>query len=103
MFFALPRESERIAPMHLFEPGAQALRAEARLLWASLRDWRLHASLGLFLTLLLLAAQVPLRYALDIGKEEGYLSDRPILADFHDPETSPSTGSTFRWTTERSL
>jgi hypothetical protein len=103
MFFALPRESERIAPMHLFEQGAQALRAEARLLWASLRDWRLLASLGLFLALLLLAAQVPLRYALDIGKEEGYLSDRPILADFHDPETSPSTGSTFRWTTERSL
>ncbi|HEU5102981.1 MAG TPA: hypothetical protein VFU22_28355, partial [Roseiflexaceae bacterium] len=52
---------------------------------------------------MLLAAQAPLHYALDIGKEEGYLSDRPIVADFHDPETSPSTGSNFRWTTERSL
>ena len=61
------------------------------------------ASLGLFLALLLLAAQAPLHYAIEIGKEEGYGSDRPIVADFHDPETSPSTGSNFRWTTERSL
>jgi hypothetical protein len=53
--------------------------------------------------LLLLAAQAPLHYALDIGTEEGYLSDRPIVADFYDPETSPSSGSSFRWTAERSL
>src|SRR5689334_25088599 len=89
--------------MPVLNQGAPALRAEARLLWASLRDWRLAAALGLFLALLLLAAQPPLRYAVDVGTEEGYGSDRPIVADFHDPETSPSTGSTFRWTTERSL
>jgi hypothetical protein len=59
--------------------------------------------LGLFLALLLLATQAPLHYAIEIGKDEGYGSDRPIVADFHDPETSPSTGSNFRWTTERSL
>jgi hypothetical protein len=39
----------------------------------------------------------------EIGKEEGYGSDRPIVANFHDPETSPSSASNFRWTTERSL
>jgi hypothetical protein len=50
-----------------------------------------------------LAAQAPLSYPIEIGREEGYGSDRPIVADFHDPETSPSTGSNFRWTTERSL
>ncbi len=74
-----------------------------RRLWASLRDLRLLAALGLFSGLLLLAAQAPLHYALEIGKDEGYGSDRPIVADFHDPETSPSTGSNFRWTTDRSL
>ncbi|MEO7908751.1 MAG: hypothetical protein ABIV47_03780, partial [Roseiflexaceae bacterium] len=63
----------------------------------------MFASLGLFLALLLLAAQAPLRYAIEIGKEEGYGSDRPLVADFYDPETSPSTGSNFRWTGERSL
>ena len=87
----------------MLKHGAQALRAEARLLWASLCDWRLLAALGLFLALLLLGAQTPLRYPIEIGKDEGYGSDRPIVADFHDPETSPSTGSNFRWTTERSL
>src|SRR6266508_4317508 len=89
--------------MHFLKQGAQALGADARLLWASLRDWRLLAALGLFLALLLAATQAPLSYAIQIGKEEGYGSDRPIVADFHDPETSPSTGSNFRWTTERSL
>src|SRR5262249_1098738 len=89
--------------MHFVKQGTRALRAEAQTLLAALRDWRLLGSLGLFLALLLLAAQAPLHYALDIGKEEGYGSDRPIVADFHDPETSPSTGETFRWTTERSL
>src|SRR5262245_56495192 len=89
--------------MHFVKQGTRALRAEAQTLLAALRDWRLLGSLGLFLALLLLAAQAPLHYALDIGKEEGYRSDRPIVADFHDPETSPSTGETFRWTTERSL
>jgi len=68
-----------------------------------LRDVRLLASLGLFLALLLLAAQAPLHYVIEIGKEEGYGSDRPLVADFHDPETSPATSSNFRWTTERSL
>jgi hypothetical protein len=63
----------------------------------------LLASLGLFLALLLLAAQVPLRYAIEIGKEEGYGSDRPLVADFYDPENSPFTNSNFRWTGERSL
>jgi hypothetical protein len=87
----------------LLQQGAQALRADAWLLWASLRDWRLPASLGLFLALLLLATQAPLNYTIEIGKDEGYGSDRPIVADFHDPETSPSTGSNFRWTSERSL
>jgi hypothetical protein len=89
--------------MHFFEQGAQALRAEGQMLWSSLRDRRLLASLALFLALLLLAAQAPLHYALEIGTEEGYLSDRPIVANFYDPETSPSTGSNFRWTSERSL
>src|SRR4029079_7466705 len=34
---------------------------------------------------------------------EGYGSDRPIVAGFHDPEQSEATHSDFRWTTERSL
>jgi hypothetical protein len=63
----------------------------------------LAAALGLFLALLLLAAQAPLHYTIEIGKDEGYGSDRPIVADFHDPEISPSTGSNFRWTTQHSL
>jgi hypothetical protein len=89
--------------MDLFEPGLQALRAEARLLWAALRDWRLFVLLGIFAALLVLAAQAPLRYTIAIGKEEGYGSDRPIVAGFHDPEQSEATHSDFRWTTERSL
>ena len=48
--------------MHFLSQGIQALRAEARLLWAALRDRRLILSLALFAALLLLAAQAPLRY-----------------------------------------
>ena len=40
--------------MHFFELGIRALRAEARLVWAALRDWRLLATLGLFAVLLVL-------------------------------------------------
>ncbi len=89
--------------MHFFDLGVRALRAETRLVWATLRDWRLLAALGLFAVLLVLAAQVPLRYTIAIGTEEGYGSDRPIVADFFDPETSPSSGDSFRWTTGHSL
>ncbi|MDQ2997124.1 MAG: hypothetical protein M3R61_08730, partial [Chloroflexota bacterium] len=59
--------------------------------------------MSLFLALLLLVAQVPLHYAIEIGKEEGYDSDRPLVADFYEPENSPFTGSNFRWTGDRSL
>jgi hypothetical protein len=79
------------------------LRAEARLNIAALRDWRLLAALALFAALVLLAAQAPLRYTIEVGLEEGYGSDLPMLAQFHDPEFSPFAKANFRWTTGQSL
>jgi hypothetical protein len=80
----------------------QALRAEGRLLAASLRDRRLAAVLAVFAALLTIVAQAPLDYAFDVGNETGYGSDGPMVADFHDPEHIKDTQQSFRWTTHRS-
>ena len=69
----------------------------------SLRDWRPLAALALFAGLMLAAAQAPLRATIEVGLEEGYGSDRPMVAQFHDPEVSTFAGANFRWTAGQSL
>ena len=88
--------------MHAFQRGASALRAEAWRHWAALREPRLWAALAIFAALLVVAAQLPLHYDISIGLEEGYGGDRPMLAGFHEPESSDLAQERFRWTTERS-
>ncbi|HEX9372074.1 MAG TPA: hypothetical protein VF897_13755, partial [Roseiflexaceae bacterium] len=89
--------------MRFFEQGVQALRAEARLLAAALRDRRLAVAIAIFAALLLLAAQAPLRYTIAVGQADTFGSDLPLVAGFHAPEIAESTRRDFRWTTERSL
>jgi len=88
--------------MDALEHGAQALRAEVRRQSAALRDRRLWVTLGVFAVILVLAAQFPLSYDISIGREEGFGGDRPMIADFHEPESSELAQDKFRWTTERS-
>ncbi len=61
-----------------------------------------------FALALLLVFQLPLRYGIDVGVEEGYGSDiphlqgfRPHRRGFHGAETNKSTGHTFRWTLDK--
>ena len=89
--------------MWFWDRGVQAVRAEIRLLGAAGRDWRLLAALALFAALLLAAAHAPLRSKIEVGLEEGYGSDRPMVAQFHDPEVSTFAQANFRWTAGQSL
>src|SRR5262245_10185003 len=85
--------------MRFLEPGGRALASEARLLLAVLRDWRLALILGVCAALLLLAAQAPLRYAIQVGQEDGPGSGLPLLDGFYAPEHDPH--GDFRWTSGR--
>lgn len=89
--------------MQALQQGSLSLRAEARRLVADLRDWRLLVSLGLFAALLLIVAQAPLRATIEVGLEEGFGADLPLIANFHASESSEFTHSNFRWTTGQSL
>lgn len=89
--------------MRWLQAGAQFLQAEARIVARSLLDRWFLAALGLFAALLILAAQLQFHSTISVGLEEGYGSDRPLLAGFHDPEISEFGQIRFRWTTERSL
>ncbi len=68
------------------------LLAEGR----ALTSWRFLALLALFVLLLGLVGQQPFAYVIDVGHEEGYLSDLPMLSGFNTAE-SDIHGS-FRWT-----
>src|SRR5690349_15421719 len=83
----------------MLERGGRALLAEARDGLATLRDRRLALALGLFAALLLLAAQAPLSYHIEIGQEDGPGSDLPLVAGFYPPEHD--VHGDFRWTSER--
>lgn len=85
--------------MQFLERARRALAAEARQLSAGLRDRRLALLLGAFAALLLLAAQAPVRYTIQVGQEDGPGSDLPLLDGFHDAEHDQH--GDFRWTRER--
>src|SRR5262245_24939909 len=89
----------RQAAMQFLERGRRALAGGARWLFAELRDSRLMLILGVFLALLLLAAQAPVRYAIQVGQEDGPGSDLPILTGFYDAEHDAR--GDFRWTSGR--
>ncbi len=83
------------AANHTASHRAAAPLAEAGLLLRPLRDpqlWALLLSVALGLAL---AAQLPLRYAVDVGREDGQGSDLPLVSGFYPGEDS-AFGS-FRW------
>ncbi len=86
--------------MHTLTTAA-TFRAEAALLLASLRDRALWRMLAIVAVLLVLAAQAPLHYTIDAGREEGPGSDLPLLRGVFPPENDPR--GAFRWTTERAM
>ena len=62
----------------------------------------LAALLGLTLVLLTLAAQVPRNASFDVGFEEGYGSDLPLVSGFYPAEPYDQTSPiNWRWTTEQ--
>jgi hypothetical protein len=86
--------------MRFLERGGRALAGEARWLLRELRDWRLALILAVFAALLLLSAQAPLHYAIQVGQEDGPGSDLPILDGFYDTERD--VRGNFRWTSAHS-
>ncbi|HEX9438147.1 MAG TPA: hypothetical protein VF909_00640 [Roseiflexaceae bacterium] len=87
--------------MRFLERVGRALADETRLLLVALRDRRLALALGILAALLAFAAQVPLRYAIQVGQQDGVGSDLPILDGFYSPERDPH--GLFRWTSDRSV
>ena len=65
---------------------------------AALRAGVLWAALAILALALLLGPQLPLRYTIDVGYEEGYGSDLPLLRNFHTAERDAS--GTYRWTAD---
>ncbi len=74
---------------------------ETTLLLATLRNGALRRTLALFALLLTLAAQPPLHYAIDVGREDGVGSDLPLVHGMFPVEEAPS--GPFRWTTDRAI
>jgi hypothetical protein len=74
---------------------------ETTLLLATLRDGALWRMLALLALLLTLAAQLPLYYAIDVGREDGIGSDLPLVRGMFPVEESPN--GPFRWTTDRAI
>ena len=64
-----------------------------------LRDRALYGLLALFVLLLTLVAQLPQRYVIDVGREDGSGSDLPLVRGMFPVEEAPF--GVFRWTTER--
>jgi hypothetical protein len=87
--------------MWFLERVGRTLADETRLLLVALRDRRLALALGILAALLTFAAQAPLRYAIQVGQEDGVGSDLPILDGFYSPERDPH--GLFRWTSDRSI
>ena len=83
--------------MKLLQQAGRWLAAELQLAFAATRDGRLALLLGIFAALMVLAAQAPLHYGVDVGVEDGPGSDLPLVAGFHPRERDLQ--GTFRWTT----
>ena len=88
--------------MDLLASGGRALRAECWRALAALRERQLWLALALFAALLLLAQQAPLDYRVDVGLEEGYGSDLPMLTGFFPFELANNETLTLRWTSGQS-
>jgi hypothetical protein len=65
----------------------------------ALCDPQLALILALLITLLMLAAQAPLRYTIAVGQEDGPGSDLPLLDGVYPPERD--VHGAFRWTRDR--
>ncbi len=89
-----------IAPMRIATLN-RSLRSEATRLQITLYDRALWQTLALLALLLTLAAQLPLHYAIDIGREDGIGSDLPLVRGMFPVEESPY--GMFRWTTGHAI
>lgn len=78
---------------------AAAPRAASELLerlWSALRDWRLPLLAALCAAAILLAYQLPLRFAFQVGSDGGPATDRPFLSGFLPAELTTWDDS-WRW------
>ncbi|MFQ3629999.1 hypothetical protein [Roseiflexus sp.] len=82
-------------------PTLSALSGEEANLRTTLRDGALWRTLALFALLLALVAQLPLHYAIDVGREDGAGSDLPLVRGMFPVEESPY--GLFRWTTAHAM
>ncbi len=69
-----------------------------------LTEWPFWALLALLTLSIALAAQQPLHYLIDIGYEEGWWSDRPLISGWNtgEPEHAKANELSYRWTAEDS-
>ncbi len=81
----------------------KTLRHEIGFALRSAGDARLVVLLGVVAVVLTLAAQLPLRYHIEVGQEDGAGSDLPLISGFFTPEHSADGRFVWRWTTEQSV
>lgn len=69
-----------------------------------LTEWEFWALCALLLLGITLIAQQPFRYLIDIGYEEGWWSDRPLISGWNtgEPEHAKADERSYRWTAENS-
>jgi hypothetical protein len=78
---------------------AGALHAEAHAWRAAITAPALYVLLVGMLAGFLLIVQLPLHYSIDVGVEEGYGGDLPLLSDFNTAEKDEH--GTYRWTADK--
>ncbi len=72
---------------------------------APLTEWQFWTLLALLALGITLIAQQPFRYLIDIGYEEGWWSDRPLISGWNtgEPEHAKANERSYRWTAENSV
>ncbi|HEX6289829.1 MAG TPA: hypothetical protein VFZ66_11590 [Herpetosiphonaceae bacterium] len=70
----------------------------------TLSEWPLLVLLGLFALGVFGLSQQPLHYTINIGYEEGWHSDQPLIAAWNtaEPEHATADQLSYRWTSDRS-
>src|SRR5262249_32096887 len=97
---AAPRSPVAHASASAARAAFWGILAEMQATLAALADWRLVLLLTLLLTLLVAAAQLPLRYTVSIGQPDGIGADQPLIAGFYGADKAPA--GRFRWSGARS-
>lgn len=86
--------------MRFLQNYTQALAEQLRQMFNTLRDRSLLILLASLAFVLILAVQLPVRYQIEVGQEDGFGGDLPVINGFFAAENNDF--GNFRWSAERS-